>query len=140
MSRQIEWRHDRRRVVVPVTVLAPYPYHDLEGVAVDALLDTGSTTSAVTRSIAAKLALPHRGKRLMSGLGGEVIVTRRAFRFAFITDDVSGEVPQFPYVFEEVIGFELQDGFSCDALIGMDILTQCSFTMSDDRTCRLAFR
>ena len=44
MSHCIEWRHDGRRIVLPVVILAPEPSTDLAGVDGTALLDTGPTT------------------------------------------------------------------------------------------------
>lgn len=37
-----------------------------------------------------------------------------------------------PFVFEEVSGFELKDGLAFDALIGMDVLDRCDFSMERD--------
>ncbi|MGI8932422.1 MAG: hypothetical protein ACR2FK_08605, partial [Sphingomicrobium sp.] len=50
-----------------------------------------------------------------------------------------GHTPTLPYVFDDVIGFELADSFRFDALIGMDILRQCGFEMFRDRRCLLTF-
>jgi hypothetical protein len=44
-----------------------------------------------------------------------------------------------PFVFEEVSGFELKDGLAFNALIGMDILGQCDFSMERSGRCRLRF-
>jgi hypothetical protein len=42
-------------------------------------------------------------------------------------------------IFEETMGFELIDGTNLDAVLGMDILSQCDFTLLRDGTCRLSF-
>jgi hypothetical protein len=47
--------------------------------------------------------------------------------------------PAFPYVFDEVIGFELTNSFQFDALLGMDILSQCDLRLDRDGGCRLSF-
>lgn len=47
--------------------------------------------------------------------------------------------PTFPFVFEEVVGFELRNAFQFQILIGMDILRQCDLTMTRDHRCPLQF-
>jgi len=47
--------------------------------------------------------------------------------------------PSFPFVFDDVEGFELREGFQPDALLGMDILRQCDFSISRSGKCRLTF-
>jgi hypothetical protein len=44
-----------------------------------------------------------------------------------------------PFVFDDVSGFELAETFIFDALIGMDILAQCAFSMERDGRCSLTF-
>ncbi len=48
-------------------------------------------------------------------------------------------MPAFPYVFEEVIGFELTNNFQFEALIGMDILRQCDLSLLRSGLCKLSF-
>lgn len=57
MSRTIEWGHDGSRLVVPVIVYPPLTGTTFEGIAGNALIDTGSTTTGVTAKIAQKLGL-----------------------------------------------------------------------------------
>ncbi len=49
------------------------------------------------------------------------------------------DAPAFPFVFPEIVGFELSDSFQFEALIGMDILRQCDFSMARSGMCRLTF-
>lgn len=42
--------------------------------------------------------------------------------------------PAFPFVFDEVTGFELANSFTFEALLGMDILSQCDLSMGPVRT------
>lgn len=63
-------------------------------------------------------------------------VERYIFRVGI---DAADKVPAFPFVFDEVIGFELANSPSFDALIGMDILAQCDFEMARHRSWRLSF-
>ncbi|MFL6844848.1 MAG: hypothetical protein ACJ8ER_08215 [Allosphingosinicella sp.] len=54
-------------------------------------------------------------------------------------DPDMGERPSFPFVFDEVIGIELTDLFDFNALVGMDVLAQCDFSMERAGGCRLSF-
>ena len=137
MSRRIEWRRERRRILLPVAILAPYPVTDLTGVVATALIDTGSSVSGISGRLAQSLGLPGLGKRPLKSAQGEGQVERHAFRLGLTLDP--SESTQFPYVFEEVIGIELTDAFDFNALIGMDILGQCDFEARRDGRWTLAF-
>jgi len=134
----IEWRSDRRRLLIPVLVLAPAPASDLTSVSGQALVDTGSTISGITRRLADQLGLVGRGKRPLSSAQGEGQSERYLFRIG-LTPSTEQGAPSFPYVFDEVIGFELTNAFQFDALLGMDILSQCDLDVRRDGRCRLSF-
>ena len=136
MSHRIEWRHDGRRIVLPVLILKPSPSNDLSGFNGTALLDTGSTTSGITQRVAHSLDLTRRGKRPIGSIVGEGQAERFLFRVGL---PMPGPTPSFPFVFGDVIGFELIDSSTFDALIGMDILRSCSFAMTDGGDCSLQF-
>jgi hypothetical protein len=135
----IEWRREPRRILVPALILAPYPVTDLTGAEVKALIDTGSSVSGVARAVAEQLNLKGLGKRPLTSAQGESQVERYAFRVGFWPDSEALTEPQFPFVFEEVIGIELTNAFEFTGLIGMDILSRCDFEMSRDGRCRLTF-
>jgi predicted aspartyl protease len=134
----IEWRSDRRRLLIPVAILAPAPANDLTSVAARALVDTGSTTTGITKRVAEQLGLVGRGKRPLSSAQGEGQAERYLFRIGLMPIGEE-EVPAFPYIFDEVIGFELTNSFQFDALLGMDILSQCDLELYRDGRCRLRF-
>ena len=136
MQHRIDFTHDGRRVVLPVSILPPTPSLDLIGYTANALIDTGSTTTGITPRVAKALALVGRGKRPLGSAQGEGLAERYLFRIAI---DISLPGPAFPFVFEDIIGFELKDSFQLDALIGMDVLGHCNFTMSTKRRCSLEF-
>lgn len=138
MPQSIEWRHDGRRLIVPVRILSPYPITDLSGVDARALIDTGSTVSGIAARLARRLQLKRRGKRPVGSLRGEEQIERYLFRVAFEVGNLEGS-PSFPFVFSEIEGIELVDTFSLDALIGIDILRQCNLSMKRDGSCVLAF-
>ena len=136
MSHCIEWRHDGRRILLPVIILAPEPFTHLAGHEGQALLDTGSTTSGVTPRVAQALRLRKRGKRPLGSAQGEGQAERYLFRVGL---PIPSDGPAFPFLFEDVSGFELADSFQFEALIGMDILRQCDFAMDRPGRCSLRF-
>lgn len=134
----IEWEREPRRVILPVLILAPYPITDLSGVAAKALLDTGSSVSGVARRVAESLGLVRLGKRPLTSAQGQGQVERYAFRVG-VRPDRGSPSPVFPFVFDEVIGIELTNALEFDALVGMDLLSQCDFAMTRDGSCSLRF-
>jgi hypothetical protein len=111
----------------------------LTGTDAIALIDTGSTTSGITPKLAASLGLRGRGKKPIGTAQGEGQAERYMFRVGLCAPTAQNEPPAFPYVFDDVNGFELTATFQFDALLGMDILNQCSFSMRPNGTCRLEF-
>lgn len=138
MSHRIDWRREQRRILLPVTILRPFPVTDLAGVPARALIDTGSSVSGVSHSIAEALGLYGLGKRPLRSAQGESQVERYAFRIGLIPDKTSDQ-PAFPFVFAEVIGIELTNGFEFNSLIGMDILSQCDLGVHRTGKCSLVF-
>jgi hypothetical protein len=138
MSHRIEWLRERRRILLPVIVLAPFPVTDLTGSEATALIDTGSSVSGVSLAVANSLGLADLGKRPLKSAQGEGQVERYAFRIGVIADGTGSE-PAFPFVFEEVIGIELTNAFEFNSLIGMDILSQCDFLSDRTGRCSLTF-
>lgn len=136
MLHRIDWRHDGRRIVLPILILRPDPSRDLSGFQAEALIDTGSTTSGITPRVAEFLDLPKRGKRPLGSAQGEGQAERYLFRIAL---PLAGEIPNLPFVFDDVSGFELASSFVLDALVGMDILRQCGFSINPQRRCVLQF-
>src|SRR5438034_6563045 len=112
MSRCIEWRRDGRRILLPIVILPPAPSTDLTGFEATALVDTGSTTTGITPRAARYLALSPRGKRPIGSIQGEGQAERYVFRVALQLPD---SAPAFPFVFEDVEGFELRESFYLDA-------------------------
>ncbi len=138
MSHRIDWRREQRRILLPVLILRPFPVTDLRGADATALIDTGSSVSGVALATAQSLGLAGLGKRPLKSAQGEGQVERYAFRVG-LEPDRGGDETAFPFVFEEVIGIELTNAFEFNALIGMDILTQCDFGSSRAGFCSLIF-
>jgi hypothetical protein len=128
-----------RAVLLPVQILRPFPVTELRGIGATALLDTGSSVSGVGSGLAKRLGLHGMGKRPLISAQGEGQAERYAFRIGLQPDRSPEDTPSFPFVFEEVIGIELTNAFEFDALLGMDILRQCDFSMNRSGDCILRF-
>jgi hypothetical protein len=104
---------------------------------VQALVDTGSTTSGITAGVAQRLGLKGVGKRPLVSARHDDQVERFIFRVGIV--DRLVDAPSIPFVFPAVIGFELRAGFRFEALIGIDILEQCDLEMKRTGHCSLHF-
>jgi len=137
----ISWRHDGRRIVLPVVLTNPDVANGtIRSVEGQALLDTGATNSGITVRAAKALALKSHTKRPLSSAHGEQQTDRFLFRIGLLPDRESGDdSPQFPFFFDEIEGFALLDSFRLEALIGMDILSQCDLEIDRRRNCTLRF-
>ena len=135
----LEWKRERRRILLPVRVLSPFPVTDLTGIDATALIDTGSSVSGIAVRVAQSLNLTPMGKRPLTSAQGQGQVERYAFSVGFWPGEGSSTGPTFPFVFDEAIGIELTNAFEFDALVGMDILGHCDFEMRRDGRCRLEF-
>jgi hypothetical protein len=135
----IEWRREARRIHLPVIILRSFPAAEFHGAAATALVDTGATISGVARRIAAALGLPGRGRQPLVSAQGLGDLERYEFRVGLMPDHSPTDTPRSPFVFDQVIGIELSDSFEFDALLGMDVLSQCDFAMYRRGACRLAF-
>jgi hypothetical protein len=131
---ELQWQREPRNIIFETAILTPSPAADLTFVAAQALLDTGSTTSGVTRAIASRLNLPRLGRRPLGSARGEAQVERFLFRIGFQMESTF-----LPFVFEAVDGFELREGLAFNVILGMDILNQCDFSMARTGRCRLRF-
>lgn len=135
----IEWRRERRRILLPIQILRPLPITELTGADAIALIDTGSSVSGIASGLAEKLGLKSLGRRPLVSAQGQSQVERYSFRVGLPAGSSSGIVPSFPFVFAEVVGMELTNAFEFNALIGMDVLGQCDFTTERAGRCRLGF-
>lgn len=134
----IEWTREKRRILLPILILSPFPKTDLTGVEALALIDTGSSISGIASRVADELGLAKLGKRPLKSAQGEGQIERYAFRIGIPPDE--RDALAFPFIFEEVIGIELTNAFEFTALIGMDILNHCDFSSDRSGRCRLAIR
>jgi len=135
----IEFAFDRRRILIPVTLLPPDTGFNASGIEGLALVDTGATTSGIKIAIAEQLGLRNIGKRPLFSAHGEGHADRYIFQIAITPDPEEEQRPTFPYFFPETDGFALVNASSFDALIGMDILSRCDLTLNRNGRGRLTF-
>lgn len=133
MSARYEWRRTGRRILLDLLILRPDPPNDLTSVSVRALLDTGASSCGIARDIATRLDLPSIGKQPIFTAGGLIQSERYLFRVGFPQES------SFPFIFDDITGFELTDTSAFQAVLGMDVLSHCDFTMRRDGSCSLTF-
>lgn len=129
-----EWTRDGNRILLEIIILRPGDGADLTSVSATAILDTGATTSGVSTMIARNLALPAMAKRPINTANGLLQARRYLFRVG-----LPQAASNAPFVFDDILGFELNDGIAWPVLIGMDILARCDFSIRRDGSCSLAF-
>ena len=80
------------------------------------------------------------GKRLVKAAHGEAMSDTFIFRIGLFPDDAqNGRQPALPYIFEAIMGLRFGPSEHFEAIIGMDILSQCDFSITRNRSCRLSF-
>jgi hypothetical protein len=134
----LRWTRERHRILLPVQILPPFPVSVLTGVDATALVDTGSSISGIALGLAEKLGLRRLGKLPLKSAQGLGQVERYAFRVGLRVGGAD-QSPSFPFVFDELVGIELTNTFEFNALIGMDVLNRCDFSMERTGRCSLRF-
>ncbi|WP_182913794.1 aspartyl protease family protein [Sphingobium terrigena] len=112
----------------------PFDLTFLEAVA---LVDTGATVSGIDYSIAEKLELEPLGKRPLQSAHGLAHTERFMFRIGLMSD--GSDETSLPFIFDASYGIGLTGSQHFTALIGMDILRQCDFSIDRYGRCRLVF-
>src|SRR3546814_15712116 len=101
--------------------------------------DTLFPYTTLFRSVETLALRPH-SKRLLKGAHGEAMVDGFVFRIGLFAGRDSGASPTaLPYVFDAVMGLRFSPSEHFEAIIGMDILSQCDFAMARNGSCRLTF-
>ena len=131
---QIDWRHDGRRILLPIKILKADNVADMTCVEAIALVDTGATVSGIHSRLAEALGLQPIGKRPILSAHGLAHIDHYLFRIGVNPD--GWEAP-YPYIFPEVIGLALSASEHFSALLGMDILRHCDFSIDRAGNCRL---
>lgn len=131
LLRQIEGRHDGRRVIANLVVLRAENQTDLRFVPAVALVDTGATSSGIGPRIVKELNLRSYGKQPLISATEIRQVAYYIFRLGIPPHDANG--PDFPYVIDECLGFSWDMHRDFDVILGMDILAKCRFTVEPGR-------
>lgn len=135
----IEWRHNGRQILLSAAILRADNPTDIRFHKVTALVDTGATASGLMPHVIDALDLTPMGKRLVKAAHGEAMADTFVFRIGLFPDTTVASDPSFPYIFDAVMGLRFGPSEHFDAIIGMDILSQCDFAIARNRICRLAF-
>lgn len=138
----IEWRHNSKRLLLPVVVLAPLSAANPNlSIRTTGLLDTGATGTGIRQDLAEELQLAPKGQRRVHTANGLIIASEYLVRIGFVCGDHRD--PEFvadqqqPFVLEEqILGFELQAGFGYPLLIGMDVIGAGDLAITRDGNAR----
>ncbi|QMW22728.1 pepsin/retropepsin-like aspartic protease family protein [Sandaracinobacteroides saxicola] len=88
------------------------------------LLDTGALRSGLSRSLAAALKLPSRGKIVVNNASGSAPHRLFNFRLGFRLD--SADDARLPWFLDDIVqGMDWADHPEFGVLIGMDIISRC---------------
>ncbi len=139
--RTLSGRHDSRQIILPVAILGSDEPTDLTYVRASALLDTGATSSGLAPNLIAKLSLRAHEKRPFIVATEQRLVDYYCFRIGLFDNngaELNGTM-QIPFVFAETDGFEISTSHSFDMILGMDVLSQCDFSMSRLGVWELSF-
>jgi hypothetical protein len=148
----IQGRHNGRAAYVEVAIVdaARYQEHKqsqepvLTGVRpFRALIDTGATSTMITRSVVRTLGLQPATKVLYRNKDGLIWTAAYLFHAVFYPPLPSADnvrTVSRTFVFKRVItGGEIEDQPSFDVLLGMDVITSGKLTISSDGTFRFEF-
>ncbi len=137
----VKGRHDGRRIIVPIAVLAAENPSDLTYVDALALVDTGATVSGIGPRIVAELGLESHQKRRLVSATEIRMVDYFLFRLGLFTGTF-GEIPTnptLPYIFNDIDGFSWDQAGDFDVILGMDVLRKCDFAIDRAGNWSLAF-
>ena len=141
---EIRWRHNRERLLLPISVLPGLSSENpTDSVKIDGLLDTGATGLGIRGDVVERLGLRAKGQRRVLTANGEMMASEYVVRVGFVIGDYTdpGFRPdqQLPFVLgREIAGFGLQSGFAYPVLIGMAVLGWSDLTLSRSGLATLA--
>lgn len=142
----INWRHDHRRLVLPISIFpsstATNPH---ECALIAGLLDTGATGTGIRQDVVSRLSLEKRGRRRVFTANGDILADEHLIRVGFypgVFSDYPFDInTMLPFVLQkELLAHSLHPNFSFEMIIGMDIIAQAdlSLTRNGDATLRLS--
>jgi hypothetical protein len=140
-------QHNSVQLFCPVVILPPNPTPATAGghVGVQALIDTGATTTAITTALAARLSLQPIGIMPIHGVGGvqhhNSHLFQVGFPFAPYPPPQQGQVPGTIFVLQKLIqGCSFQAGSApFEVLLGMDVISIGSLVVQGNGTFSFSF-
>jgi predicted aspartyl protease len=141
--REVKFRIDRKRYVLPVAILRPGAPNDLEYFTATALLDTGATVSGIGPRVIEGLNLQSYGKSRLKSATEEAFVAYYLFRLGLFTTEqvemIGMQTSDLPFLFDELNGFSWGRASDFDVILGMDVLSQCDIAIKRNGICAIVF-
>lgn len=146
--------HNGSQVIVPVVLLPVDSFQSRQnpqwlskpaGMQVlNALIDTGAQGTCITQNAASKRGLEPSGILPIQGIGGPKLHSVYIFKVGFLDlqeTELGLQTPNFYIVEREITGAEFDCGVNAnfDVLLGMDILSIVTLTISNTGKFRFTF-
>ena len=131
-----------RQLLVTILVSKFGPLESFQPVAVEALIDTGATRSGVCPSVVDQLELPQIGTVPLESATDDRLVP---LFFCWMAIDPSITEPSrelgapSPHFFGAMEALGLRQSRSFEAILGMDVLSQCDLHLERSGFCTLRF-
>lgn len=135
--RSISGQIENRRILLQVEVFSSLDPLDITSVSFMALLDTGATASWISRTVVDRFGFRAIGKKPV--VVATEVRLRDSYAFRLGLHDSDAESVELPIVFAETIGFMIDQASGFDVLLGMDILSECDFSMERNGRWKLDF-
>jgi Aspartyl protease len=126
----LKGQSDGRQILLNVAILGSRNPTDLTFFECVALLDTGATSSGIGPRVIRELGLRSHEKKLLSVATEMRMVEYFLFRVGLFPVGGDGVRSSLPFVFAEIDGFSWVAAKTFDVILGMDVLSQCAFTLS----------
>lgn len=141
--REVSCRLRRNQYLLPVVVLRPGDFSDLELFTTMALVDTGATVSGIGPQLVDRLRLRSYGKNLIGSVRDEAFADYYLFRIGLFSDEQlvrrQNEPGDLPFIFDEIDGFSWPRPERFEVLLGMDVLSRCDVHLDRHGACRVQF-
>ena len=140
---EINWRHEGKRLVLPVAVLPSLVADNSHALDLtEALIDTGATGTGLRPDVAYRLGIQGRGRRRVLTANGDILVPEYRIRLGFYAGSYESEAQapsgEMPYILDlGLLAHALHEHFPYAMLIGMDVLQHCDLSILRHRTAKL---
>ncbi len=135
----VKGRVANRQILLNVAILGSRNPNDLTSFSCTALLDTGATSSGIGPGVVNELALRSHQKKPLSVATEMRMVDYYLFRVGFHLSKANESSSSLPFVFAETDGFSWNEPKRFDVILGMDVLSQCDFSLNRTGDWELAF-